>query len=121
MSAYKNEDLFKSLAELEVLDSDILKLSFKESNEQNVPLGEVLLGKDLINDNNLGKIIADLVSLPFVNLAEISIPEDVLKIIPEEIASTHGIISYKNDAKNLYIATNDPGNKRVLEFLSKKS
>ncbi len=121
MSAYKNEDLYNVLVELQIIDEEILKLSLSESNERGAELGEVLYNKDLISDQNLGKIIGDLISVPYVNLLEVSIPDEILHIIPETVAKAQNIIAFKKDAKGLSVATTNPTNKLIFNFLSKKT
>lgn len=121
MSAYKNEDLYKALSELHIIDDEILKLSLNESNQQKISLGEVLFNKDLISDQNLGKLIGDLISVPFINLTEISISDEILHIIPETVAKAQKIIAFKKDEKGLHIATNNPDNKLIFSFLNKKT
>jgi hypothetical protein len=100
MSAYKNEDLYNALSSLHVINDELLEISLKESEDTNTLLGDVLYGKDLINEQNLGKIVADLISVPFINLNEVSISNDVLQIVPEHVAKTQNIIAFKRDMLN---------------------
>src|SRR3989344_9084085 len=121
MAAYSNKDLFKALVELNAIDESTLNSSFKESEEKNIPLGDVLLEKELINDENLGLVIGDLLSIPYINLSKVAIPENVLQLIPESVANAQRIIAFKIDSNGLHIATEDPSNKQILKFLGDKS
>lgn len=121
MATVSNEDLYNILSELKIIDSKQLESCIKESNFTNVPLGKILIDKDLVSDENLGKILADLLKVPFVNLSLISIPEEVLKIIPEIVAKKHQVIAFKIDTQGLYLATSDPSETQMLDFIAKKS
>lgn len=121
MSAYNNKDLYSVLSSLHVINDELLDTSLKESEETNALLGDVLYGKDLINEQNLGKIVADLISVPFINLNEVSISNDILQIVPEHVAKTQNIIAFKKDDVELSVATSDPSNTQIINFLSKKT
>ena len=58
-----------SEAELEVV------LEFAKSS--GTPLYDALLKKNVMTDGNLGKLIADYLKLPFINLAESTLPDEV--------------------------------------------
>src|SRR6185369_14355576 len=99
-----NDTLFKALKELEVLDKDALESAYNEANRTKTPLGDLLLEKDLIHDENLGKLIADIFSVPFVRLTQVRIDERVLTLIPEEVAARTYTIAFELDEKTLKIA-----------------
>jgi hypothetical protein len=119
MPAYDDQLLYKTLAELDVIDSKQLDAAFKQSKEQQTPLETILLSKDLISDANLGRTIADLFSLPFVQLLDTAIPQDVLRVIPEVVAKKQHVIAFKKDDKGLHVAMSDPTNIQVKDFLEK--
>lgn len=120
MPPYDNKQLFDALAELNILDNSELESCFKESIEDNIPFGDVLLKKDLIADGNLGKVIADLLSLPFVRLSNTVIPEELAGIIPEDVAREQKIILFRQDEKGVHIGTSNPNNKEVFSMIQTK-
>ena len=116
-----DQSLYQTLKELEIIKINKLVQALTDCKSQNVPLATILINKDLISDENLGKVIADFLKIPFINLSQISITEDVLKIIPEIVAKKQKIISYKIDDKGLYLAMNNPKDIGMAEFIKKKS
>lgn len=58
--------------------------------------------------------------MPFINLKDQTIRKDVLFNIPEPIAATHQIVSFAADDKEIKIATLDPENMEIFEFIRKK-
>lgn len=120
MALYDNQSLYNLLRELDVIDAKKLDQAFKESQKQNILLGNLLLEKDLISDENLGKTIADLILLPLVRLGELSIPQDILQIIPEVVAKKQKIIAFSKDKKGLHLAMADPSNLQIKNFVEKR-
>ncbi|MEK7517114.1 MAG: GspE/PulE family protein [Patescibacteria group bacterium] len=119
MASYTNS-LYNALKELGVIDRKALDNAFSESQSQKIALSNILLEKDLISDENLGKTIADIVSLPLVRLGEISIPPEILKIIPEVVAKKQKVIAFNKDSQGIHIAMSDPNNIQIKDFLEKR-
>jgi type IV pilus assembly protein PilB len=121
MSAYNNEDLYRALKELEIVDVTVLDALLQTSKEEKIPLGELVIKKDLMNDDNLGRIIGDMISTPYINLTQVPIEDDVLLIVPESVARKQSIISFKKDKTGIHVATTDPTNRSVADFIGKKT
>lgn len=121
MEPYDPAQLYKSLKELSIIDIQKLDEAYRQSQEKKTPLSETLLGKDLITDENLGKTIADLINKPFVRLSEESIDENLLKIIPETVAKTQAIIVFGKDKNSLKVATSNPNDEEMIQFISQKT
>lgn len=81
----------------------------------------VLIERDVISDQNLGLLIADFLKIPFVILSNISIPEEVFRIVPQKIARKQKIIAYARDDHGIKIAMADPTNTEVRDLIAKKT
>ncbi len=121
MQLYDNQALYNALAELEVIPTSDLDKAFAEAKAGQQPLGDVLLKKELVADDNLGKLIADLIKVPFVNLAKEAISDDLLIIVPEVLARKKKVIVFGRDGENLKLAMVNPQDKELCEFISKKT
>ncbi len=84
-------------------------------------LVEVLLGKGVITDENLGILTADFFKVPFVTLSKITIPENVLTIVPERFARKHKVIPFARDQKAIRVATADPSRTDIIEMIFRKT
>ena len=93
----------------------------EQSQQEKQDLADVLVEKDILTEENLMKLVADAVKLPFVSLQNVSIPPEVLKILPEEFAKNHGIIVYDKNEKGIKIAVTDLDIKELLPFISQKA
>lgn len=120
MALYDNQSLYNALKDLQVIDKNQLDQAFADSQKQNLPFEDILLDKDLISDEDLGKTVSDLVSLPLIRLDDISVPYEILHIIPEVVAKKQKVIAFKKDKDGLHIAMSDPGNIQIKDFIEKR-
>ena len=117
---YKNRDLYRVLGELSVIDKKELDALYAESRTENRSLGEILLARDLITTDNLGKVEADLIGYPYIDLSKVHIPESILRIVPEVVAKGQEVIVFKKDKSGLHLAMVDPTNVQIKNFIEKK-
>lgn len=121
MPAPSNDQLYKTLSELKVIDQNKLDSALQQSQANNSLLGNILIEKDLISDENLGKVQADLLEVPFVKLADLTIEEQFLRLVPESVARHNKVIAFKKDNKGLYLAMADPTDTEMVKLIGKKS
>lgn len=112
--------LYTILKRSEFINSEKLVFAKKFAASKKISLWEALVGKDIVTDENLGKIAADYYKLPFVTLGKVSIPLSILQIIPEEVAKNHQVISFDLNDESLKLATSNPEDKELLTLISKK-
>lgn len=93
----------------------------KIAEKNNQKLGDVLISEGFISQEELIKLEAYILGIPFINLEKEKIDEEVLKIIPEPIARSHNIIAIKKKGNTLEVAMLDPEDLRTIEFIKKTS
>lgn len=118
---YSDESLYKVLAELGVIGQKQLEDSRKESLSQKIPLAKILVDHDLISDENLGKVISDLIKVPFIKLTETAITPEILQIIPENVALKQRVVVFSSDKTGLKLAMADPSNEDIIRMVSQKA
>ncbi|MDD5145477.1 MAG: GspE/PulE family protein [Candidatus Pacebacteria bacterium] len=82
---------------------------------------DVLISDGLISQEELIKLEAYILGIPFVNLEKEIILPEILKIIPEPIARSNNIIAFRKSGQNLEVAMLDPEDLRTIEFIKKTS
>ncbi len=82
-------------------------------------VGDVLVSQGLISQEELIKLEAYILGIPFVNLEKEKVDKDVLRIIPEPIARSHNIIAFRKKGNVLEVAMLDPEDLRTIEFIKK--
>lgn len=115
-----DQELYKLLKGLEVVDEKDLSALWKQSQKTKIPLQEVIIQKDILTDENLGELIADFLKLPFISLSKLSIPRNVLTIIPERVAKESKVIAFEINETGLSVATTDPQNEEPIILAGKK-
>ena len=115
-----NQKIYQSLLELKIFNQSILDNALAEAESSKISLEEVVLAKDIISDENLGLLMADIYGQKYVNLNEISLDKKTLEIIPENWAKKWNVIAFKTDKKGLCLTTCDPSNPELLYWLDKK-
>ncbi len=84
-------------------------------------LWQYVVEHDLVADDKIGAAVAKELKLPFVALTKTAIPDDVLQVIPEEVARKHKIISFDRDEKGVKVALGNPQRQEALKLLAKKT
>jgi type IV pilus assembly protein PilB len=113
-------ELKNILLELGVTDDFQLKKAEEYVAREKTNLYEALIEMDFISDENLGKLIASHINLPYVNLAKTAISKETLELIPELVAKKHGMVAFAHDAAGVKVGTTNPFNQEVFQLLSKK-
>jgi type IV pilus assembly protein PilB len=118
--ALDSQILYDSLKELQVISQSDLDASIAEATQKNTTFASVLLENNLISEEDLAKLSADLLSVPFIRLGDVTVPKEILTIIPEEAAREQQVIAFKQDEKGLHLAMTDPSNTTTAAFFENK-
>ena len=102
-----------------VTKTDISKAKKKTKKGQK-DIGKILVADGKITENELRRISAHILGIPFVSLMKSKIDFDVLSIIPEPIARNHNIIAFKKTDKELEVAMLDVDDLEAISFIKKK-
>jgi len=116
-----NQQLKKILEKSDIMPIQEFDKFSKEAEKLGKKLENYLIEKKIITSSSLYESAAAYFNVPFVNLKDQIIRKDILLNIPEPIASTHQIIAFSADDKEIKIATLDPENIEIFEFIRKKT
>jgi len=93
----------------------------KKADDLKRKIDEVLVSDGLITNEELIKLEAYILGIPFVSLEKEMVQPEVLKIIPEPIARSNNIVAFRKTGVNLEVAMLDPEDLRTIEFIKKTS
>ncbi|MFH0956005.1 MAG: GspE/PulE family protein [Candidatus Falkowbacteria bacterium] len=116
-----NQQLKKILEKSDIIPPGEFEKFSEEAEKNGKTLENYLIEKKITTSNSLYENAANYFKIPFINLKDQIIRKDVLFNIPEPIASTHQIIAFAVDDKEIKIATLDPENIEIFEFIRKKT
>ncbi len=91
----------------------------KKAKKTKHEISDVLVSEGLINQDQLIKLEAYILGIPFVDLEKEIIDPKILKIIPEPIARSHNIVAFRKSENNLEVAMLDPKDLRTIQFIKK--
>src|SRR3989344_8186582 len=97
------------------------ELALKRAKKTNQEVGDVLVSEGFLTQEELIKLKAYILGIPFVDLRKETIQQEILSIIPEPIAKKHNIVSFKRTGNDLEVAMIDPEDLRTIEFIKKKA
>lgn len=83
-------------------------------------LEKILVSRGLITEDDLRRIQAYVLGIPFVNLKGKKIDFDVLSLIPEPIARNNNIVSFRKGEDGLEVAMLDTDDLVAIDFVKKK-
>lgn len=86
-----------------------------------ITLADALIEKEVVSDENLGLLIANHLKLPFVVLTKLTIPEEVLHIVPEKVARKQKVMAFAREHDGIKLAMADPTNREIQENIAQKT
>ncbi|MDP2593636.1 MAG: GspE/PulE family protein [bacterium] len=92
----------------------------EEAEKKKLPIGKVLVKKGKITEDELRKIQAYVLGIPFVDLKTQKIDPNILSMIPEPVARTHNIVAFKKGVGTLEVAMLDTDDLAAIDFVRKK-
>ena len=95
-----------------------LEEALKVQKETGEKLGETLLSLGYIKDENvINEFVAKQLNVGTIKLEDLELDQDVVGLIPEDIARKFKVIATIKVGRMLFVATEDPSNMFVLDTL----
>lgn len=116
-----NKQLKDFLLDGEILEKDEIENIFETAQKNNQLMGDLLLEKKLISQDQLNKLYAYILGTPFVDLSKETVSPDILKMIPEPIAKKYKIVAFDKSDNNLKVAMLNPEDLQTIELIKKKT
>ncbi|MFC1721221.1 GspE/PulE family protein [Patescibacteria group bacterium] len=92
----------------------------KSAAKKGKTLKHVLLAEQGVSEDELRRIEAYVLGIPFINLKDHKIDFEVLSMIPEPIARKHNIVAFKKTDDALEVAMLDTDDLAAIDFVKKK-
>ena len=107
-----------------LLDSELvgkadLEKAEAEAAKNGKKIENILLANGKITEDEIARLKAYILGIPFINLEGEVIAPAILKIIPESIARAHNIVAFRKNDNNLEVAMVDPEDLRTIAFIEK--
>lgn len=113
------EKLLKFILDAGIIDKKQQEAILEKSQKTGEEPEDILVADGIVKENELVKIKAYILGIPFINLEEEKISPEVLSIIPEPIARTHNIVAFAKKGNFIEVAMIDPNDLKTVDFIKK--
>lgn len=88
-----------------------------EARAKGSRLGEVLVAWGLVDERQLGKLLAEQEELPFLDLGKHDVDPDAAALVPEATARKHAAVAFRFEDGAVVVAVADPTDTAGLDAL----
>lgn len=109
----------KNLITQDKLDNFRTEVKLKKQS-----LEETIILSGLISEEELTKLKADIYQLPYINLSDAEIDQNVLNILPQDLANNYNLLVFEMTGNEIKVGIVDPTNFKAVEaveFLARKN
>lgn len=92
----------------------------QEAEKTGTSLGEELVREGKISEDDLRRMQAYVLGIPFVDLRNQKIDPEILSLVPEPIARKNNIVAFRKTEKGLEVAMLDTNDLGAIDFVKKK-
>lgn len=117
----EDTQLYKFILDSGLVTKEDLEAAKKEADKKGGKrLGDILVTAGKLTPDNLRRMQAYMLGIPFVDLKGKKIPFETLSLIPEPIARSHNIVAFKSSSVALEVAMLDVNDLSAIDFIKKK-
>jgi type IV pilus assembly protein PilB len=109
------------LADANLVSAKDFDIAEQEAKENGRTIGEVLIARGSVGEDELRRTYAYILGIPFVSLSGTNIPFDTLSLIPEPVARRNNIIAFSQKDTELEVAMLDTDDLAAIDFIKKKT
>jgi type IV pilus assembly protein PilB len=92
----------------------------KEAKARDTTLSDALVSRGSLSEDDMRRMQAYVLGIPFVSLVGKPVDFAVLSLIPEPIARSHNIVAYAKKDEGLEVAMLDTQDLAAIDFIKKK-
>ncbi len=93
----------------------------EEAEKSDKSIEQALVSLDICTNEEVGKIMSKFYDVPFVDLLDIDIDQEAIKIIPDVVIHKQMVLSYGYKNNSLLVAMVDPQNIEIVDFIEKRA
>lgn len=108
------------LVEEGLVSPDVLKTAQEQALKTNKPLFSLLAEQQIIDDELLTHAIAQVSGVPYVNLQNTLIDQNILTLLPEDIAERFMAVPLAEVQNRLAVAMIDANNVQAVDYLANR-
>lgn len=98
------------LVEKGIITEEILNKALAIQDRSGEKLGEILLKMGVIKEEDLYSALAEIYGVKYVNLEDVAIDPEVVKLVPEHICRRYKVLPLNMDGDRIVVAMSNPVN-----------
>ena len=114
------EKLIALLIDEGLVAADVITATKEQAAKETKPLFSLLTDQDIIDDELLTHAIAQVSGVPYVNLASTLIDQNILALLPEDIAERFMAVPLAEVQNRLAVAMLDGNNVQAVDYLANR-
>ncbi|GIX00949.1 MAG: type IV fimbrial assembly protein PilB [Pirellulaceae bacterium] len=100
-----------------IVSLDQISEAVTVARDNDMPIGDALIQLGYAEPTDVYRALAEFHKLKFVDLSEITIPDEVIQLVPESVARENSIIPYRDEDDVLHVLVADPFDLETVEKL----
>jgi len=105
------------LVQQKAISEDQLTLALAEQRRSGRKLGRVLADMGILSETALYDVLSKHLKVPFINLKQVRIDKEAVKLLPEPLARRYRALVLQRDARGLLIGMADPSDLHAYDEL----
>jgi len=98
-----------------LITQDQLDAALADRTSPTERIDQVLIRKDFVSESDVLAVFSEQLMIPVIDLNEDEIDRDLLKLVPRRLVHKYGLIPVSRNGKGIRIATSDPYNMYALD------
>jgi type IV pilus assembly protein PilB len=107
----KRKMIGELLLQAKLIDPETLESALEIQKTQQKKIGQILVDMGVTDDEQIAKALASQLKIPFIRLNDVQVPQEVIDLVPQDMAENYLLVPVKAVKKQLVIAMANP-----LEF-----
>ncbi len=103
------------LKEAGVIDDFQLEAALAHQRNWGGKLGSIVVELEFAREEDIARVLAETLKIPYVNLFEPELTPDVVKLLKADVAKKFGVFPVKKEANALVLAMSDPMDIEIMD------
>ncbi|MBI4193162.1 MAG: Flp pilus assembly complex ATPase component TadA, partial [Candidatus Colwellbacteria bacterium] len=112
-----SQSLIATLIKSSLLSADEGGRLLKEATLASKPVEEFIAARRIIGETDLARVKSEILSVPFQRVKSEEIPDELLKLVPQETAQTYKLIPISREKDLLVVGMVNPDDSRAQDAL----
>jgi type IV pilus assembly protein PilB len=121
----RSKSFGERIADVLIEDGLLLPNQLEEAasiqKQQGGRLLKILTDKQFVSDQDMAFSMGRCLNTPPINLSKVRVPEEILDLIPRDLAKAHKLVPIARLDKKLFVAMGDPTNVLAVDDLKRRA